>query len=100
MTQIKKHTLALVLLIGASGSSRPTRRQAFTFQNMPPPFRQVCAVPSAAVRCAGLPLGAHHLVGASAKHAFAVFRAEALAVRGGGAARHGARLFSAAVFVA
>ena len=59
------------------------RRQAFTGQNIAPRFR-VFAVPSAAVRYAGLPLGAHHPVGAAAKHAFAwiafVFAAEALAV--------------------
>jgi hypothetical protein len=55
------------------------------------------------VRCAGLPL-AHHLVGAAAKHALAfaaaVFCTETLAFRVGGAARHGARLLSAAVFAA
>ena len=80
------------------------RRQAFPFQNIPL-FRQVCAVPYAAVRCAGTPLGAHHRVGAAAKHALAwtaaVFLAETLACRGGGAACHGARLLSsAAVFLA
>ena len=68
------------------------RRQAFPFQNIPL-FRQVCAVPYAA-SCL--------LVGAAAKHAFsfaaAMFAAETLAFRGGGAARHGARLLSAAVF--
>ena len=80
------------------------RRQAFAGQNTPPPplFR-VCAVPVAAVRYAGLPLASCLLVGAAAKHAFAwtaaIFCAEALAGRGGGAARHGARLLlSAAVF--
>ena len=80
------------------------RRQAFTCQNIAPRFR-VFAVPFAAVRFAGLPLGAHHHVGAAAKHALAwtaaVFCAETLAPRGGGAARHGARLLlSAAVFAA
>ena len=57
------------------------------------------------MRCAGLPLGAHHPVGAATKHALAwtaaVFYAETLESRGGGAARHGARLvLSAAVFAA
>ncbi len=77
------------------------RRQAFPFQNIPL-FRQVCAVPVAAVRCAGLPLASCLYVGAAAKHAFAwtaaVFCAETLAPRVGGAARHGARLLSTAVF--
>ena len=80
------------------------RRQAFTGYNISPLFR-VFAVPFAAVRFAGLPLGALHHVGAAAKHALAwtaaVFLAETLADRGGGAARHGARLLlSAAVFAA
>ena len=79
------------------------RRQAFPFQNIPL-FRQVCAVPFAAVRCAGLPLGAHHHIGASTKNTFsfaaAVFPAEALALRVGGAARHRAWLVSATVFAA
>ena len=71
---------------------------------MPPLFR-VFAVPFAAVRFAGLPLGAHHPVGAAAKHALAwtaaVFAAETLAVREGGAARLGARLLpSTTVFLA
>ena len=48
------------------------------------------------MRCAGLPLGAHHHVGAAAKHALAcpaaVLYAETLGFRGGGTARHGARL--------
>ena len=65
--------------------------------------RCVCAVSFATVRCAGLPL-ARHLVGAAAKHALAwtaaVFRAETLGVRVGGAAHHGAWLLSAAVFAA
>lgn len=57
------------------------------------------------MRYAGTPLGAHHHIGAAAKHALAwtaaVFHAETLACRGGGAARHGARLvLSAAVFAA
>ena len=56
------------------------------------------------MRYAGLPLGALHHVGAAAKHALAwtaaVFVAETLAGRVGGAARHGARLLSAAVFAA
>ena len=80
------------------------RRQAFTQQNIAPRFR-VCAVPFAAVRFAGLPLGARHRVGAAAKHAFAwtatMFTAETLGVRVGGAACHGARLLpSTAVFAA
>ena len=79
------------------------RRQAFTCHNIPPRFR-VFAVPSAAVRCAGTPLGAHHHIGAAAKHALAwttaVFFAETLADSVGGAARHGARLLSTAVFEA
>ena len=77
------------------------RRQAFTCQNIAPRFR-VFAVPFAAVPCAGLPLGAHHHVGAAAKHALActsaVFCAEALDFRGGGAARHGARLLLSAEY--
>ena len=48
------------------------------------------------MRCAGLPLCAHHRVGAAAKHALAstaaVFCAETLGVRVGGAARHRAWL--------
>ena len=57
------------------------------------------------MRCAGMPQHAsHHLVGAAAQHSFvwtdAVFCAEALALGVGGAARHGARLLSAAVFLA
>ena len=69
-------------------------------------FRRVCAVPEAAVRCAGLPLGAHHHVGAAANHALAspatVLVAKALGFRGGRAARHGAQfpLPSTAVFLA
>ena len=59
-----------------------------------PAFFQ-CAVTFAAVRAAGLE-GADHLVGAACSVAFAwtaaVFSAETLADRGGGAARHGARL--------
>lgn len=70
---------------------------------MPPLFR-VFAVPFAAVRFAGLPLGAHHPVGAATNHALAwtaaVFEAETLGVRVGGAAHHRARLLSAAVFAA
>ena len=54
------------------------------------------------MRCAGLPHVSYHLVGAAAKHALAwttaVFLAKTLAPRGGGAARHGARLLSTAVF--
>ena len=79
------------------------RRQAFTCHNIPPRFR-VFAVPFAAVRYAGLPLSAFHHVGAATKHAFAwtaaVFYADTLESRGGGAARHGARLLSTAVFAA
>ena len=80
------------------------RRQAFACHNIPPRFR-VFAVPFAAVRYAGLPHISYHLVGAAAKHALAwtaaVFLAESLLLRGGGAARRGARLLlSAAVFVA
>ena len=56
------------------------------------------------MRFAGLPHVSYHLVGAAAKHALAypaaVFCAETLAFGGGGAARHGARLLSAAVFEA
>ena len=57
------------------------------------------------MRCAGVPLASRPFVGAAAEHTFsvaaAVFAAEALADRGGGAARHGARLLvSAAVFEA
>ena len=79
------------------------RRPAFPLENISLPFRHVCAVPFAAVRCARLPLGAHHHIGAAAKHALAwtaaVFSAETLAFRGGGAACHGARLLlSASVF--
>ena len=76
------------------------RRQASTGHYILPLFR-VCAVPFAAVRCAGLP-HAHHLVGAATKYALvwtaAVFCADPLASGVGGAARHGARLVSAAVF--
>ena len=65
-----------------------------------PAFFQ-CAVTFAAVRLAGLE-EADHLVGAACSVAFActaaVFGAETLALRGGGAARHGARLLSTAVF--
>ena len=56
------------------------------------------------MRDAGLPLGARHHIGAAAKHALAwttaVLLAETLALGGGGAARHRARLLSAAVFLA
>ena len=80
------------------------RYQAFTCQFTLPLFR-VCAVPFAAVRFAGMPHASRPLVGAAAKHAFAwtaaMFLAEALAFRGGGAARHGARLpVSTTVFAA
>ena len=78
------------------------RRQAFPGLNTPLRFR-VCAIPFAAVRYAGMPHASRLLVGAAAKHAFsfaaAMFRAETLAFRVGGAARHRARLLlSAAVF--
>jgi len=81
------------------------RCQASTIHNVALPFRHVCAVPYAPVRFAGLPLASCLLVGAAAKHALAcpaaVFCAETLAFRGGGAARHGARLvLSAAMFLA
>ena len=95
------HLLAGVLL--AVPAPLDCRRQAFTAQNIAPRF-SVFAVPFAAVRYAGLPLGALHHVGAAAKHTFAwtaaVFAAETLACRVGGAARHGARLLSTAVFLA
>ena len=69
-----------------------------------PLFRRICAVPSATVRNAGLPHGSEVFVGAAAKHALAwtaaVFCADALAFRAGGAARHGARLVSTTVCVA
>ena len=58
------------------------RRHAFTVQNIP--FFQVCAVPSAAVRRAGMSDASRPLVGAAAKHAFivaaAVISAETLAI--------------------
>ena len=44
------------------------RRLAFIGQAISPLFR-VCAVPFAAVRYAGLPLGARHHIGATTKHA-------------------------------
>ena len=79
------------------------RRQAFTCHNIPPRFR-VFAVPFAAVRYAGVPHASRPLVGATTKYALArtaaVFCAETLAFGGGGAARHGARLLSTAVFAA
>ena len=104
---LKKDTPVLFLFAGvllAVPTPLACRRQAFTCHNMPPRFR-VFAVPSAAVRYARTPLGAHHHVGAAAKHALAwtaaVFLAETLAFRGGGAARHGARLLlSTSVFAA
>ena len=93
----------LVVVLLAVPAPLDRRRQASTGHNILPLFR-VCAVPFAAVCCAGLP-HAHHLAGAAAKHALAwtatVFHAETLALRVGGAARHGARLLlSAAVFAA
>ena len=68
-----------------------------------PAFRRVCAVSVAAVRFAGMPRCSRHSVGAAVNHALAwtapVFAAETLALGGGGAARHGARLvLPAAVF--
>ena len=77
--------MALSLLGGvlvAVPAQLERRCQAFPFKIIPL-FRQVCAVPFAAVRCAGTPLGAHHHIGAAAKHALtwtaAVFNAETLA---------------------
>ena len=55
-----------------------------------------CTVTIATVRMAGHDLGADHLVGAARNkawtHTAAMFDTETLANRGGGAARHGARL--------
>mgnify|MGYP004293980417 CR=1 FL=1 len=55
-----------------------------------------CTVTKPTVRLAGHDLGADHLVGAAGNKAWtwtaAVFGTETLAFRGGGAARHGARL--------
>ena len=100
------HNLALLLLAGvllAVPTQLDCRRQAFAGQKTLPLFR-VFAVPFAAVPYAGLPPVSNHLVGAAAKHALAwtaaVFLAETLAFRVGGAARHGARLVSAAMFAA
>ena len=79
------------------------RRPAFSVIFLALLVQYVFAIPFAAVRGAGLPF-THHLVGAATKHALvctaAVFCAETLANRVGGASRHGARLLSAAVFEA